>query len=338
MAKYSLKEISPQKIAFNPKNPRGESESDILHDESFEQLRDSVAQFGVLVPLVVHKAKHHGKDYILVDGERRLRAALETNTALVPAHVATSADKMDELIQAFHIHMLRKQWKPVAVARAFVRIKEALETKDSGRTERELLEDLQARTGCTNKQIEDLQRAIKYPASVLDEVAHGKILWSHLVQCEASFVEQIAEHYPDLLKKLAARKVREILVTKVRNGIIDKTRNLIDNILPVVRRAKGDAEKAYAGKLFAEFLDNGDMSPEEVKLRYDSRYPPSQDQIELADDIVKKCGLLKPMVDQIDTIQMPTFAVKAKELRKSLMDLQAAISAKLRKLNRALGY
>ena len=77
VAGYELKRVPPEDVAFSKQNPRGESPDEIRNDKTFEQLKDSVAQFGVLVPIVVHKAEDSSpKRYVLVDGERRLRAAM----------------------------------------------------------------------------------------------------------------------------------------------------------------------------------------------------------------------------------------------------------------------
>jgi ParB/RepB/Spo0J family partition protein len=331
---YRLRQVSPQEVRFNDENPRGESEDDIKNDNTFEQLKDSVAQFGVLVPIVVHeKSGSDGKKYTLVDGERRLRAALVTNRGEIPAHVASTENKMGELVQAFHIHMLRKQWKPIAIARAFKNIRDELKEQEQLKNDQDLQKELRAWTGCSNKQIEDLERAIKYPTKVLDDVNNGKLLWSHLVQFEASFVEQLEQHYPKLLTKLGKKQVRNVLVNKANQKVIASTRDLIDNILPIIQRAKTTKEKKVAEKLFEGFIQNTDQSPEVVKLNYDKMVPPPKDQLELANEIIKNCELLNPMLGQIEVNQIISFNEKAKELRKLLTQLRDSISKKLAKLN-----
>jgi len=334
-AGYQLKQISPKDIAFNKQNPRGENEDEIRRDKTFEQLKDSVAQFGVLVPVVVHEAKGSGrKKYVLIDGERRLRAALVTNTEKIPAHIASSKDKMGEHIQAFHIHMLRKQWKPIAITRAFKRIKKELEEKEKGKSDKELLQELQAYTGCTQKQLEDLGRAFHYSDKVLNDVENGSLRFSHLVQFEASFVEQLSQHYPKLLTKLGKQKVRKVLVEKARQKVIGSTRDLIDNMLPVFQRAKTAKERKLAEALMENFINLPDMAPEIVKLFYDKTFPPPKDQLELANEILKTCDLLNPMIEQIETSQIISFNKKSKELKKALELLRTTVSKKLRQLEK----
>lgn len=226
-AKYTLKQISPKDITFNKQNPRGETPEQIHKDTTFEQLKDSVAQFGVLVPIVVHENKDaRTKPYFLIDGERRLRAAIVTNQKKIPAHIANSDNKMDEFVQAFHIHMLRKQWDPVAIARAFKHIKEELKKMPEFAEEKTITEELRSRTGCTNKQLEDLQRSIRYSDDVLKEVDEGKIKWSHIVQFEASFIEQLKQHYPSLLKKLGEKKYEKYWLKRLGRKLLMEHVNL----------------------------------------------------------------------------------------------------------------
>ena len=206
--KYRLEQISPKDIGFNRENPRGERPEEIYRDKAFEQLKDSVAQFGVLVPVVVHENKGAIPKYILVDGERRLRAALATNTEEIPAHIASSEDKMGEIVQAFHIHMLRKQWKPVAIARAFKRIKKELKRNKKWTSDKELLQELQAKTGCTNKQLEDLERAIHYSPKVLKDVQ--KQFNTLPLSAQMSIAQQRTEDLDDKLFALQREYNREI--------------------------------------------------------------------------------------------------------------------------------
>ncbi len=330
---YRLKQISPKDISPSIQNPRGESPDEIRKDKTFEQLKDSVAQFGVLVPIVVHEIQAPGQHkYILVDGERRFRAALATNLESIPAHIASADDPMGERVQAFHIHMLRKQWKPVAIVRSFKTIRKELRRNKKWESDKELLLELQSLTGCTDTQLEDLQRGIHYPEKVLKEIDDGKLKWSHIVQFEASFVEQLSQHYPSLLKELGARKVRESLAEKARQKVIKPTRDLIDNMLPIFKRAKTEKERNVAKKLFDKFINDPDISPEIIKMAYDKKFPPPKNQLELANEIIKACELLTPTIEQVEAGQIIAYNKKSKELKKILELLKITLSNKLRQL------
>jgi ParB/RepB/Spo0J family partition protein len=336
-SKYRLKQISPQDVDFSDFNPRGEKPEDIHQDETFEQLKDSVYRFGVLVPIVVRPQQEAGKKpFVLVDGERRLRAALETGIRRIPAHVTQSGEHSLDLIQAFHIHMLRKQWRSVAQARALQRIIEELRRTGDTTSRRELFEELQDRTGCTDTQLKSLRRAIKYPEAVLKEVDEGKLRWSHLVQIEESFVEQMSAHYPELLESLGRRRVREALVDKARKKILG-TRSLIDNIRPIITAAQSREERAYASRLFETFVTEEDMTAEEVLKRYDKRFPPGkEDVIKLATRLTDAIENVTGMLDQMDTSRVLGFPAIAQRLDKSLRILRASMGKQLRALKKVL--
>ncbi len=313
-------------------NPRGEKPDEIQKDKTFEQLKDSVAQFGVLVPIVVHEKAKSPYKYVLIDGERRFRAALATNLESIPAHIASSDDPMDKRVQAFHIHMLRKQWKPVATVRAFKIIRKELRKKTKWKNDKELLLELQFLTGCTDTQLENLQRGIHYPEKVLKEIDDGKIRWSHIVQFEASFVEQLEQHFPNFLKKLGARKVRESLTEKARQKVIKPTRDLIENMLPIFQRAKTEKEKNVARFLFEKFINDPDLSPEAIKIAYNKKFPPPKEQLELTNEIIKTFELLNPMIQQVEAGLIIAYSKKAKELKKALESLKITVNNKLRQL------
>ena len=334
--KYILDEISPKHIAFNRDNPRGESADEIRNDKEFEQLKDSVAQFGVLVPIVVHENKRGSFKYVLVDGERRLRAARAANLKVIPAHIARSKDTTDERIQAFHIHMLRKQWKQVATARAYRQIKNRLKKMKVWDGDKELLQELRARTGCTKTQLENYERAIRYSDDILKEVDDGKVQWSHLIQFEASFVEKLKQQYPKLISDLGEQKVRDVLVEKARQKVIGPTRELIHNMLPVFHRAKSKDEKKVARRLFKRFIDKPDCPPDTVKLEYEKVFPPAKDQLELANEILKAFDLLNPMIEQIDVTQIISFPQKALELKKAMEALKKVVNTKSKQLGKLI--
>ena len=74
-------QITLSKIVPNPYQPRKEFES-----EALSELADSIRQYGVLQPLLVAPGK--GDTYILIAGERRLRASTMAGLGMVPVIVS----------------------------------------------------------------------------------------------------------------------------------------------------------------------------------------------------------------------------------------------------------
>lgn len=122
--KKPIQEVDPRLIKFDPENVRREDEETIESDESFIRLKESIYTYGVLVPLVIkeYNVKNKKYKYLLIDGERRLRAALATNLSKVPVHVLKKKEVKKQMLYAFQIHMLRKEWVRTAQARALVKI------------------------------------------------------------------------------------------------------------------------------------------------------------------------------------------------------------------------
>jgi len=333
---YRLEPISPLEVAFSDLNPRGESEEKILRDETFERLKESVFKFGVLVPIVVHEQEGcPGKPYKLVDGERRLRAALAVGAKRVPAHIAAFEAATDELVQAVHIHMLRKQWTPVAQARAITRLISERRQRQPGFSEEEALDELRALTGCTDTRLKSLRRAARYSERVLAAVEQKEFVFSHLVQFEESFVEQLEKHYPDLLKRVAKKKVRETLVDKARRKVLTSSRALMDCIVPVVARAKSKQEREMAEGLLEKFIRSPDMPAEEVLKQFEKKFPSAkEDVLKLMEKITDLAENLIALLQGLSAHDLSSFPQKARTVDKTLTELRRKIAAKLRAVAR----
>jgi len=333
---YRLEEIEPTSIEFNEFNPRDESADEIADDGEFEQLKDSVYKYGVLVPIVVHEQHTDpakANRYRLVDGERRLRAALATNLPRVPAHIAPAAAQLDELVQAFHIHMLRKQWKPIAQARALKDIRLLFKKEHPTHTEKELSDHLKEMIACPEKKLKDLRRAARYSDKVLKEVEGGAILYSHLVQFEESFVERLEEDFPQLLQTLGKRRVREVLVNKAKTKVLVGTRDLIDCVVPVLARANTDARQRYTERLISEFVEKEDMPATQVLEQFNQRFPPSdQDLVRASSEIVTDAQRLTRALKDLDSSEIGSFPKLVRDLTKSLDALGTIIGTTLKSI------
>jgi ParB family chromosome partitioning protein len=75
------KYIQLSKISFDVNNPRGEKEHQIVSDPEFQKLISSIKAHGILEPLIVKKDPSKEEHFILIDGERRLRAATKVSEA-----------------------------------------------------------------------------------------------------------------------------------------------------------------------------------------------------------------------------------------------------------------
>jgi ParB family transcriptional regulator, chromosome partitioning protein len=103
--------VSPYLIGRNPNNPRL-----YFNDERLDQLRTSLQETGILVPLIVYEDPIEDGKYVLMDGERRWRSALDLGFDEVPVNVIDTPEPVDNLLQMFNIHSVREEWSLVAIA------------------------------------------------------------------------------------------------------------------------------------------------------------------------------------------------------------------------------
>ena len=154
-----LHHIAPKDIRFDKANPRGESASLIKSDPSFKQLAGSIKSYGILEPIIVRETESEQTPYRLIDGERRLRAALVAKEKDVPTLIAKS--EADGRILAYQIHMLRKNWSKVAETHSIRRIIQELKAENPALRETEIITELETITNHKRHEIDDIMRQIE---------------------------------------------------------------------------------------------------------------------------------------------------------------------------------
>lgn len=180
------REISPQVIQPNPKQPRTEFDEDAL-----AELEHSVREFGLLQPIVVRDLGN--ENYQLIMGERRLRASQRAGLDKIPAIVRHTEDDdllRDALLENIH----RVQLNPLEEAAAYEQL-----LKEFGVTQSALA----ARIGRSRPVISNTIRLLGLPAAVQRRVAAGVLSAGHaraLLSLEGG---------PEAVEELAKRIVAE---------------------------------------------------------------------------------------------------------------------------------
>ena len=108
MAESSLAQIPPDRISPNPDNPRM-----IFREKDMRQLLSSIRKVGIKVPLAVYR---DGRQFVLIDGERRWRCAQRLNLEEVPALVQPKPSPLENLLTMFNIHNVRTDWDLMPMA------------------------------------------------------------------------------------------------------------------------------------------------------------------------------------------------------------------------------
>ncbi len=155
------REIPLARIVPNPKQPRTQ-----FDDEHLAELEHSIREFGLLQPIVVRAS---GRDYELIMGERRWRAAQRAGLEVLPAivrHTADDAMLRDALLENIH----RVQLNPLEEAAAYEQLLE-----EFGVTHHELAD----RIGRSRPVVTNMIRLLRLPVTVQRRVAAGVLSAGH---------------------------------------------------------------------------------------------------------------------------------------------------------------
>ncbi len=155
--------VDPHAVAPNPEQPRRAFEP-----EALAALGDSIRLYGLLHPIVVQR---DGDGYILLAGERRLRAAQVAGVSSVPAIVRPAAESSRHRLEmALTENLLRTDLNPMEEAAAYARLSDAF-----GLTH----EAIALRLGRSRSGVSNAIRLLDLPAPVQEAVADSRLTASH---------------------------------------------------------------------------------------------------------------------------------------------------------------
>ena len=177
-AETTYREVGPDEIRPNPRQPRR-----IFDDLALEELAASITEVGVLQPLVVSEAEDGG--YILLAGERRLRASRLAGLASVPVVVRPDMGEERLLSDALVENIQREQLRPLEEAAAYQELVDAF-----GLTHAQIAE----RVGKSRVTITNALRLLGLPAAVQGLVDRGELSAGHARAIAGIDDRAFAEH------------------------------------------------------------------------------------------------------------------------------------------------
>lgn len=109
MAK-TIETVPLSKVHADPHQPRKDFDA-----ERLGELIKSIKKHGIMNPLMVEES---GTGYMVIDGERRFRAATEAGMKEVPVMIVAPQGEVQRLIQQFHLQAQHQDWSPLEKANA----------------------------------------------------------------------------------------------------------------------------------------------------------------------------------------------------------------------------
>ena len=159
----SPQEVLVSNIIPNPRQPRH-----TMNDEKLEELSDSIREHGVIQPLIVtHEIQTN--QYILIAGERRLRASRLAGLETVPV-IIREASPQESLEIALIENVQRADLTPLETAAAYQEL-----TEEFGLSH----EDVAKRVGKSRVAVTNTLRLLRLPETVRQALAEEKISEGH---------------------------------------------------------------------------------------------------------------------------------------------------------------
>lgn len=174
-------------------------------DVGLAELAESLKRDGILQPLLVTKER---SGYMLIAGERRLRAARMAGMTSAPVRVMPQMDDAKLLRLALIENIQREDLNPIETAIAY---KALIERYSMSQT------DLSDQLGKSRSAIANSLRLLNLPVGIKDYVSEGKLTEGH-----ARALLTISD--PDIQETLAQRAMIETLSVRHLEDVTKKTK------------------------------------------------------------------------------------------------------------------
>lgn len=156
-------EIAIQNILPNPHQPRQK-----ISSEELEDLAASIREHGVLQPLIVRNSQE-ADHYILIAGERRLRASELAGMETVPVLIREVTEQQ-ELELALIENVQRSDLTPLETARAYQELHDQFKLTH---------EEIAVRVGKSRESVSNTLRLLKLPDPLREALLNGEISEGH---------------------------------------------------------------------------------------------------------------------------------------------------------------
>ncbi len=153
-------------IAIHDIKPNLNQPRKVFNEEKIEELSKSITEHGIIQPIVV---RNKGKNYEIVAGERRYRAAIKAGLTEVPCLVRELSDD-ENMLLAIIENMQREDLNPVEEAEGLNQMITTFKMTQ---------EQVSKSVGKSRPYIANALRLLKLPEYIQDAISNGKISAAH---------------------------------------------------------------------------------------------------------------------------------------------------------------
>jgi len=255
--KKSVSEIDLSMIKVNPLQPRED-----FDEEKLAELADSIKNNGLIQPITV---KQKGNEFILISGERRLRAAKSIGLEKIPAYIyikpAESNESMLELALIENIQ--REDLNPMELSDSYQKL-----IDEHNLTQEQISEKVSKQRSTVANFLRLQKLPVEIKASLrrndiseaharlllrVDNLEDQLVLWKRVIN-ENITVKNLEGITKRNLKKTRTKKIKlgEIYDPYLQN-IEDKLRKFFGTKVTISRKSK------FSGEIIVDYYSNDDL-------------------------------------------------------------------------------
>ena len=179
------REILLSNIDRDPNQPRH-----IFDETKIDELAESIKSYGVLSPILVKASPTSGR-FILVAGERRLRASIKAGKASIPAVINQNKDTTSDSTLAIQLveNLQRSDLTPIERAQAIGVLKESYNLS---------VRDIAAKLGISKSMVQRSLEILDLPEDLIEALKNGASESKILVLAKIDDKEIRASYLKDL--------------------------------------------------------------------------------------------------------------------------------------------
>ena len=247
--------LSIDDIVPNPQQPRVQ-----FAEDSIASLAESISRVGVLQPIVVRPPNEDGA-YVLVAGERRLRASRAAGLTEIPAIIRDSADGRTNLTEALIENIQREDLSSLEEAAAFRELSDVYDLTH---------DEIAQRVGRSRSAVSNTLRLLLLPADIQALVESRELSAGHARALLGLEDEVYAIHIAEraAAEGWSVRQVEEAV--RIRSGAPETDRSKSPATRPMRPAAIIELEQQLAERLDTKVTIDYNGSKGKVVLRFSS--------------------------------------------------------------------
>jgi len=249
----TIEKIAIKRITPNPNQPRKH-----FDEKALKELASSISRYGIIQPLVLTP---HNNDYLLIAGERRLRAAVLAGLETVPGIIREKRE-LDQLEIALIENVQRVDLSPLEQAWSIAKLRDQFNLS---------YEDIAKRLGKASTTVINTYRLINLPEKAAKALADNLISEGHARTILALKNDSVRQDYllNCILKNGWSVREAERFVLSVKAGT-KKTAKVHEHVATETKETKVLSKKlgtqinirrtAHGGKLEISFKNDQELN------------------------------------------------------------------------------